>query len=273
MSTADFEVPEAVKEAMRKTVEAETNLPMNIDNLIAMRYLERRARRSLAGTDGPYEEDEALDQLDQDSEGYMMDFMMQMWGGQSVEPQSRTSQQRERREARYTSDVGGKDVVSTTDRKRGPKTEKRQNKKRRKRDAEKERRRLTMHGRETLELGKTDVNRYYKKHATEAERDRCWKQPVTHPHQGELHELRSSSDTSEAGFREQTASPWSRISDYSDSTYDEGIFTKQLVCLLESDDGSEHPVDTLTLKASGFLSFFLSLPPHLSLDRLCTLFH
>ena len=211
---------------MRKTVEAETNLPMNIDNLIAMRYLERRARRSLAGTDGPYEEDEALDQLDQDSEGYMMDFMMQMWGGQSVEAQSGTPQHRERPEARMQLGCRVKDVVSTTDRKRGYKAEKGQDKKRRKRDAEKGRRRLTMHGRETLELGRSEGKRYYKKRAAEAETDRCRKQPVTHPHQGEVHELRSSSDTSEAGFREQTASPWSRISDYSDSTYDEGIFHK-----------------------------------------------
>ena len=222
MTAADFEVPEAVKELMRKSVEAETNLPVNIDNLIAMRYLERRARRSLAGTDGPYEEDEALDQLDQDSEGYMMDFMMQMWGDQSVESQPRTPQQRERSEARYTSDVSGKDV-STTDRKRGYKSEKRQDKKRRRRDAEKERRRLPMHRSETLELGKTEATRYYRKRVAEAEADGCPKQPATH-HQGELH---SSSDTSEAGFREQTASPWSRISEYSDSTYDEGIIIKK----------------------------------------------
>ena len=224
MPTADFEVPEAVKELMRKSVEAETNLPVNIDNLIAMRYLERRARRSLAGTDCPYEEDEALDQLDQDSEGYMMDFMMQMWGDQSVESQPRTPQQTGGPEARYTSGVSGKDV-STTDRKRGYKTEKRRDKRRR-RDAEKERRRRTMHGRETLELGKTKTTRYYRKRVAETEADGCRKQPVTHRHQGELHELLSSSDTSEAGFREQTASPWSRISEYSDSTYDEGIIIK-----------------------------------------------
>ena len=239
MAAADFEVPEAVKELMRKSVEAETNLPVNIDNLIAMRYLERRARRSLAGTDGPYEEDEALDQLDQDSEGYMMDFMMQMWGDQSMESQPRTPQQRDRPEARYTSDVSGKDV-STTDSKRGHKSEKRRDKKRR-RDAEKERKRLTMH--ETLELGKTEGTRYYRKRVAEAEADGCRKQPVTHHHKGELHELLSSSDTSEAGFREQTASPWSRISEYSDSTYDEGIITEKLFCLLESDGGSEHPVN------------------------------
>ena len=225
MAAADFEVPEAVKELMRKSVEAETNLPVNIDNLIAMRFLERRARRSLAGTDGPYEEDEALDQLDQDSEGYVMDFMMQMWGDQSVESQPRTPQQRDRPEARYTSDVSEKDV-GTTDRKRGYKSEKRQDKKRR--DVEKERRRRTMHGSETLELGKTEAARYYRKRVAEAEADGCRKQPVTHHHQGELHELLSSSDTSEAGFREQTASPWSRISEYSDSTYDEGIITEKL---------------------------------------------
>ena len=84
-----------------------------------------------------------------------------------------------------------------------------------------------MYGSETLELGKTEAARYYRKRVAEAEANGCRKQPVTH-HQGELHELLSSSDTSEAGFREQTASPWSRISEYSDSTYDEGIITEKL---------------------------------------------
>ena len=205
---------------MRRSVEAETNLPMNIDNLIAMRYLERRARRSLAGTDGPVEEDEALEQLDQDNEGYMMDFIMQMWGDQSVAPQPRALQATERSEAKYTSEISRKEV-GTTDRELSYKSEKREEKKKR-RAIEKERRRRTMHGYETLELGKTEATRYYRKREEEA--DHYQEQPVTQ-HQRELHKLHSSSDTSEAGFREQTASPWSRISEYSDSSYDEGILT------------------------------------------------
>ena len=217
---------------MRKSVEAETNLPVNIDNLIAMRYLERRARRSLAGTDDPFEEDEVLEQLDQDSEGYMMGFIMQMWGDKSVKPQPRAPQQTDRPETRRTSEISRKDD-GTTDRKRGYKSEKRQDKKRRK--VEKERRRRTMHGSETLELAKIETKRYHKKRVEEA--DRGQEQPAT-CHQGELYEIHSSSDTGEVGFREQTASPWSRISEYSDSTYDEGIVTKQLFCLMGLDGGS-----------------------------------
>ena len=49
----------------------------------------------------------------------------------------------------------------------------------------------------------------------------------------------SCSDTSEAGFRGQTASPWSRISDYTDSSYGEGIMKP---CWISSTDNSKSNV-------------------------------
>ena len=80
----DVEVTDVMRQQMRKSVQEDVNLPVNIDNLIALRHLEKRRKISIGGADDPVEDDETLQQLDQDSEAYMRDFIMRSWDDQST---------------------------------------------------------------------------------------------------------------------------------------------------------------------------------------------
>ena len=192
------EAPPEVKNYLSDMVE--TTLPVNIDQLIALRQNERRTRRSIAnqGEIEITEEDKILEELNQDRDAYILDFM-QTWRNETVAPPVVEATRRER-----------PDLVYPEIRRR---IRKRKSEKRKRR--EQRRKMIDDKGRSHNHRGE---DRKYRRRYHQKDGDEAY-------HQRELDELDFSSGSSEAAsVRENTPSPWSRISDYSDSSYyDEGL--------------------------------------------------
>ena len=210
------EAPPKVKNYLHDLVE--TTLPVSIDRLLELRSLERRAMRTTVGKDEIRltEEDEILEQLDQDRDAYIMDFM-ETWRNQAAVPPSVAATRTQRPDLVYPTRAFSGKRIERASRTRGDGTSKKRSYKSEKR---REQRRREV---KEIRLGQRDTKRKYR----EADKGRKYpRRDVDETyHQRELdEELDFSSGSSEApSIRENTRSPWSRLSDYSDSSYDEGF--------------------------------------------------
>lgn len=196
----------------------ETTLPVSIDRLVELRNLERRAMRTTVGKDEIRltEEDKILEQLDQDRDAYIMDFM-ETWRNQAAVPPSVAATRTHRPDLVYPSRTFSRKRGERTSRTRGDGTS---IKRSYKSEKQREQRRREVQKRI---LGERDTGRKYR----EADKGRKYRRRDRDEtyHQRELdEELDFSSGSSEApSIRKNTRSPWSRLSDYSDSSYDEGF--------------------------------------------------
>ena len=182
----------------------ETALPVNIDQLLSLRNLERRARRRVVGSDATEEED-VLDQLDKDREGYVKEFL-QTRHDQTVVPHPVAATNVP--QPKHTSGTTRGHADGTSGECTDKLTEQQVQKKRPVVDGE---RKLHQGDKEEkYRLGDEAVECYQRDEETTY-------------HQREPWEVDCASGMA-AGLptRENTSSPWSKLSEFNDSAADEG---------------------------------------------------